>query len=64
MLPLIAISYILTTKDINKYLYRTLIQNNETPSCRPKWNTLYLNEEIDWKMVHSSVFNCTKDTYT
>ena len=54
----------LTKTDINKHVYNTLTHNDEIPSSRVKWNSLYNNVNIDWKQVHGNVFKCTKDTYT
>ena len=53
---------ILTKKEINKHIYNKLIGNRETPSCRVKWNSIYNDLEIDWNLVHGSVFKCTRDT--
>ena len=56
--------HMLTKSNINKHVYNTLTYNDEIPSSRVKWDSLYNNINIDWKQVHGNVFKCTKDTYT
>ena len=52
--------HMLTKTDINKHVYNTLTHNDEIPSSRVKWDSLYNNVNIYWKQVHGN----EKDTYT
>ena len=53
---------ILTKKDDNKFIYKTLIKNDEIPTSKPKWESVS-NNNIDWDFIYSYVFKYTRDTY-
>ena len=55
---------IITGKDLNKSIYKTLIKNNDIPSSQNKWMSLHKNLNIDWNYVYSFAFTCKKDTYS
>ena len=52
---------IITSPKEEKYTYKILIHNNDIPTCETKWNSEF--SHIDWKSVHSLVFDISKETY-
>ena len=59
-------SYInqLVTKIYQIYLYNMHIANNNVPTSKSKWISIYANNVMDWKIIYSFVFNSTMDTHT
>ena len=54
---------ILVKQNVNKYIYNTFVNNNNVPTSQQKWLLLYKNVNINWKVVYSYVFKCTRDSY-
>ena len=49
--------------DFKKSIYETLIHNNDIPTSKSKWLSIFEDINIDWRTVYGWVLDCTRDTY-
>ena len=54
---------ILITNNKQKHIYETIVRNSDIPISQTKWNSYFLNSKINWHLINSYIFNCTKDSY-
>ena len=57
------IDTLLQVKQTNKFAYKLLTQseNNEEDKSQQKWNTTFINEDLNWKKIYTIPIIATKD---
>jgi hypothetical protein len=51
---------IIITNSNKKYLYETFVRNTDVPTSKEKWNAYFIDNNINWSLIYSYVFKCTK----
>ena len=57
------IDTLLQVKQANRFAYKLLTQfkNNEEDKSQQKWNTTFINEDLNWKKIYSIPIIATND---
>ena len=57
------IDTLLQAKQTNKFAYKLLTQseNNEEDKSQQKWNTTFINEDLNWKKIYTIPIIATND---
>ena len=57
------IDTLLQVKQTNKFAYKLLTQfeNNEEDKSQQKWNTIFTNEDLNWKKIYTITIIATND---
>ena len=54
---------ILTMNNNKKYVYEIIAKNSDIPTSQERWNTCFKDNNINWQLIYSYVFKCSKDSY-